>query len=460
MMPFQMLGTCLFDYGKVFPEDSALGIALINLGQAESKIAALQESLANDVRMGYFATLDEGNRLYKEYDHLKKKLMSRRLDYDAKLNRLSKAKKEKPELEQEMQASRIKYEETEHELIQKMAYIQEFEHEHRDALFGLLEAQLNYHNQAKELLLSIQNNWGGGSFSDPLETMGAIMSRPESYHSISEDNLSTTDTAERGSRRQRTLSVDSSDFSYAQSQVSEMDTPPSRMSSVRQASYDTPNEKYRKAMFDFNSNNDDEISFKAGDLIRVISEIDKGWWVGEVHDERGIFPVNFTDEYDARIQQPLPSLPLNTATNNVSSASINNLSKSSRSNTSAIYNESSASSNNISSSSLLQRSNTSPHIPTTTASGSLSRKHSTAIRPPPPPPSKTQTSSSFESFSSVPSSGIGFSSPVRSQSPTSFHENHSSEYSIDTPCPECDCHQFIANSVKKGYCNTCYHKHI
>jgi hypothetical protein len=106
---------------------SCLGIALINLGQAESKIAALQESLANDVRMGYIKTLDEGNRLYKEYDHLKKKLLSRRLDYDAKLNRLSKAKKEKPELEQEMQASRIKYEETEHQLIQKMAYIQEFE---------------------------------------------------------------------------------------------------------------------------------------------------------------------------------------------------------------------------------------------------------------------------------------------------------------------------------------------
>lgn len=351
-----------------------------------------------------------------------------------------------------------------------------------------MEAQLNYHNQAKELLTSIQNNWGAGSFSDPLETMGVVMNRPESFHSLSEDNLSSTDTADKLSRRQRTLSMDSSDFSYAQSQISEVDSPPSRMSSVRQgnyysgkiilysskrdthilflrihpASYDTPNEKYRKAMFDFNSNNDDEISFKAGDLIRVISEIDKGWWVGEVHDERGIFPVNFTEEYDARIQHPLPSLPLQTtvnhitSNNNVSSPSVNNSIKSSRSNTSAIYNESSASSNSISSSSLLQRSNTSPHMSTPTG---LSRKQSTAIRPPPPPPTKTHTSS-FDSFSSAPNSALGSSPPVRSHSPTSFHENHSSEYNIDTPCPECDCHQFIANSVKKGYCNTCYHKHI
>lgn len=103
------------------------GIALINLGQTETRISALQETLAQDIRTGYLATLESGLLEYKEYDSLRKKLASRRLDYDSKLNRLNKAKKEKPELEQEMQASRIKYEDTEHDLIQKMAYIQEFE---------------------------------------------------------------------------------------------------------------------------------------------------------------------------------------------------------------------------------------------------------------------------------------------------------------------------------------------
>jgi hypothetical protein len=100
---------------------------LINLGQAESKIARLQEDLASEIKSGYMTTLANGLQDYKEYDSLRKKLASRRLDYDSKLNRLNKAKKEKPELEQEMQAARIKYEDTEHDLIQKMAYIQEFE---------------------------------------------------------------------------------------------------------------------------------------------------------------------------------------------------------------------------------------------------------------------------------------------------------------------------------------------
>lgn len=54
---------------------------------------------------------------------------------------------------------------------------------------------------------------------------------------------------------------------------------------------------YRKAIYDFNGENEDEISFKAGDVITVINQIDKGWWVGEIHNKQGIFPVNFTEEY-------------------------------------------------------------------------------------------------------------------------------------------------------------------
>jgi phage regulator Rha-like protein len=48
----------------------------------------------------------------KEFDYLKKKLENRRLDYDAKQNKLNKCKKEKPSLEEEMRAAQYKYEET------------------------------------------------------------------------------------------------------------------------------------------------------------------------------------------------------------------------------------------------------------------------------------------------------------------------------------------------------------
>ncbi|CEG71921.1 hypothetical protein RMATCC62417_07567 [Rhizopus microsporus] len=341
MMPFEVLGTCLYHYGTVFPEDSALGIALIHLGQTETRIAALQEALANELKTG-------------------RKLELKRLDYDSKLNRLHKAKKEKPELEQEMQAARMKYEETEHDIIQKMAYLQEFENEHRDALFNLIEAQCNFHNQAKELLEHIKHNWGQGSASDPREVMGKVM--------MARDNSPMT---------QNTI---------------------------------PKSEKYRKASFDFNGQNDDEISFKAGDLITVIDEIDKGWWVGEAHGKRGIFPVNYTEEYDVT-----PS-SVSTHHSNSSNESLPPPSLQSRRSSNAkrppppppITSTSSTHNNTHhqhSSSltrlpSLHQASNSFPTPVTQTNSSpeiikhasmpppppSVARNRSTAIRPPPPPP--------------------------------------------------------------------------
>ncbi|OBZ86220.1 Uncharacterized protein C19C2.10 [Choanephora cucurbitarum] len=358
MMPFEILGTSLYHYGSALPDESALGksftsylispidrqlgIALINLGQAETRIAALQEAFAYDIKTKYMNVLSTGLLEYKEYDSLRKKLTSRRLDYDSKLNRLNKAKKEKPELEQEMQAARMKYEDTEHDLIQKMAYLQEFEEEHRDALLGLIEAQCTYHAQAKELLEAIKKNWGQGLSSDPCEFMGNVMVRPsESTHPTAVPTASIAEDMGRKNSVDTFVSTQQSKEPIASTATSPLLPTPSLLTATTLPSAaatpitttstslasaiapppatatpsipmehplsntDTPSErqysgeyeKYRKALFDFNGQNDDEISFKTGEIIAVINEIDKGWWLGEVHSKRGIFPVNYTEEY-------------------------------------------------------------------------------------------------------------------------------------------------------------------
>lgn len=48
----------------------------------------------------------------KDYESLRKKLENRRLDYDAKMNKLMKSKKEKPGLEEETRTAEKKYNET------------------------------------------------------------------------------------------------------------------------------------------------------------------------------------------------------------------------------------------------------------------------------------------------------------------------------------------------------------
>ncbi|XP_070613917.1 SH3 domain-containing protein 19 isoform X2 [Erythrolamprus reginae] len=48
-----------------------------------------------------------------------------------------------------------------------------------------------------------------------------------------------------------------------------------------------------KALYDFPAENEDELSFKVGDILTNVESIDEEWMSGELHDKFGIFPNNF-----------------------------------------------------------------------------------------------------------------------------------------------------------------------
>ncbi|KAG5461762.1 MAG: hypothetical protein BJ554DRAFT_5990, partial [Olpidium bornovanus] len=63
-----------------------------------------------------------------------------------------------------------------------------------------------------------------------------------------------------------------------------------------------------RALFDFTSNEEASLSLTEGDLIRVLTRLDSGWWNGlNQKDNRGWFPSNFTEivEFDGK---PVPSV--------------------------------------------------------------------------------------------------------------------------------------------------------
>jgi hypothetical protein len=41
---------------------------------------------------------------------------------------------------------------------------------------------------------------------------------------------------------------------------------------------------------------DDELNFKAGDIVEVIETSDDGWWKGKAHGKVGLFPVNYVQQ--------------------------------------------------------------------------------------------------------------------------------------------------------------------
>lgn len=53
-----------------------------------------------------------------------------------------------------------------------------------------------------------------------------------------------------------------------------------------------------RALYDYHSPDSTNLSFQAGTLIRVLTQLQSGWWDGCIDGERGWFPCNFVTEVD------------------------------------------------------------------------------------------------------------------------------------------------------------------
>jgi son of sevenless-like protein len=48
-----------------------------------------------------------------------------------------------------------------------------------------------------------------------------------------------------------------------------------------------------RALYDYQSTDASSLSFRSGDLIEVLSQLESGWWDGLLDNERGWFPSNY-----------------------------------------------------------------------------------------------------------------------------------------------------------------------
>lgn len=87
----------------------------------------------------------------------RKKLESRRLAYDTSLAKMQKAKKEDFRFEEELRTQKVKYEEISDDVYRRMMDIQEAEGENLTDLTAFIDAELNYHERSREVLLQLRN---------------------------------------------------------------------------------------------------------------------------------------------------------------------------------------------------------------------------------------------------------------------------------------------------------------
>ena len=58
------------------------------------------------------------------------------------------------------------------------------------------------------------------------------------------------------------------------------------------------NEIFRKALWNKTKDSQEELAFIAGEIITVILTDPSGWWIGKIGNNKGIFPANYTEDFD------------------------------------------------------------------------------------------------------------------------------------------------------------------
>ncbi|KAG0311913.1 hypothetical protein BGZ99_009838 [Dissophora globulifera] len=311
--------------------------ALQRMGDAHQNIGAAQQELISRFGSSYIDCLEKSQAQMKEYQTMQKKLQSRRLDYDAKLLKVQKAKKEKPEWEEEMQASKAKYEETRENVLNLMATINESQDDNLGSLKSYYDAQLAYARKMVEILEAIPEStfavspnsshislYSSNGTSKNLSRQNS--QDPDDERSNHSDDQSSTQSIPNGRqpfdrapstadlRRSNMSQPINTELSRSMSHLTPnaaQTRKNSNGSSGRSNGFMSPAppvpptrgraQKQVRALYTFDATGEGELSLQKGDIVRIVEEIDEGWWEGELVDSQGVrhtgmFPSNYCEE--------------------------------------------------------------------------------------------------------------------------------------------------------------------
>ncbi|NXR14994.1 SH3G1 protein, partial [Semnornis frantzii] len=253
------------------------GDALLDAGESMKRLAEVKDSLDIEVKQNFIDPLQNlCDKDLKEIQHHLKKLEGRRLDFDYKKKRQGKIPDE--ELRQAME----KFEESKEVAETSMHNLLETDVEQVSQLSALVDAQLDYHRQAVQIL---------DELAEKLKRrMREASSRPR--------------------REYKPKPRESYDFGDTQQSNGGFSCNPTPKASgkvglcqpgclvVPTAPLDQP---CCKALYDFEPENDGELGFKEGNIITLTNQIDENWYEGMIDGHSGFFPLNYVE-----VLVPLP----------------------------------------------------------------------------------------------------------------------------------------------------------
>lgn len=278
-----LLGECMIRHGKELGGESNFGDALLDAGESMKCLAEVKDSLDIEVKQNFIDPLQNlCDKDLKEIQHHLKKLEGRRLDFDYKKKRQGKIPDE--ELRQALE----KFEESKEVAETSMHNLLETDIEQVSQLSALVDAQLDYHRQAVQILDELANKLK--------RRMREASTRPRrEYKPKAREpfDLGEPEQSNGGLPCAPTPSLTASSSFRSSDKPMPIRTPSRSMPPLDQPSC--------KALYDFEPENDGELGFHEGDVITLTKQIDENWYEGMLHGQSGFFPLSYVE-----VLVPLP----------------------------------------------------------------------------------------------------------------------------------------------------------
>lgn len=243
--------------------DSHFGQSLLEVGEVFNQINEAQHSFDAEVNQNFLDPLRMVvDRDIKEILKHRKKLEGRRLDYDFK-------RRKQPSsggkiTDADMKIAEQKLEESKGLYESGMVNLLDSDVEQVGQLSAFVEANLNFFRTAVQMLEACSE-----SLADKLKHAGSRPKRETTAKVVKTYDDDDDDDDDRA--------------------------PPPKASTPSSGGRGGASRPSARANFDFEAENDGELSFKEGETIYLTSRLDENWLEGEVGGRAGIFPANYVD---------------------------------------------------------------------------------------------------------------------------------------------------------------------
>lgn len=249
--------------------DSLFGQSLRETGEALNQICENQHAYDAEVSQNFIEPLKQLlEKDIAEILHHRKKLEGRRLDFDFKRRKMptSGGKITDADLrvaEQKLDESKGYYE-------TGMLHLLDNDVEHVSQVAAFVEASISFHRTSAELLQATLD-----SLKAKIDAAG---DRPKREASAAVHHKYDSD--------------DEDDHKPAAIAASAAGKFAAAGAAAKAPAAKAP---HAKALFDFEAENEGELSFKEGQTVKLVSRLDENWLEGEVGGKKGIFPSNYVE---------------------------------------------------------------------------------------------------------------------------------------------------------------------